>query len=565
MLVMLKPTLLLAAAAALLAAPAAAAPAPQAAGSQWRVHFWLHDGHTAGEEFGWAVSAAGDLDADGRDDFLVSAVLGRLTGGGSPGSVFAYSSRTGAALLRLDGGSLWEEFGYSLAAPGDLDGDGHDDILVGTPFYPDPVSGLDAGAVSAHSGRDGSLLYRILNPVWGRRFGQSVASVGDADGDGTADFLVGAPRGLYPYARVYSGRTGVILWEFQPPMPDISFFGNAVSGVGDADGDSVADLAVGAPWTLLSSAYEGSVYVYSGATGALLHRLDGSPWQFLGSALAPAGDMDGDGLGDLVVSALGYGSFAPPLVRAYSGATGAILLEIAPPVAFDDLFGVSVGGADVDGDGIPDLVVGAPGTDGPFGEEGAAIVYSGAGGGELHRLQGAAKEARLGLGVAVAGDANRDGHADVIAGETGVWGTTYQNAYVFGLRPFLGPRQASLSQAAGGLVLFELHFADTAAWHRYQILASASGTGPTILQGLEVPLTPDALFWRTVGGSYPPYAWGFGGALDAHGDGTAALAPGPGELPAAAVGRTIYLAALEAPLSGPPQTASNPALFSIEP
>jgi len=114
-------------------------------------------------------------------------------------------------------------------------------------------------------------------------------------------------------------------------------------------------------------------------------------------------------------------------------------------------------------------------------------------------------------------------------------------------------------------VFWDLAFGPRAAFWTYQVLASASGTGPALWQGLEVPLTPDPLFAASVAGRYPIWAPGFRGVLGPDGAGVAALVPGPGDLPPGLAGRDLFLAAVAGPAGLSPELVSLAAVLHVEP
>ncbi|HKB15447.1 MAG TPA: integrin alpha, partial [Planctomycetota bacterium] len=226
--------------------------------------------------------------------------------------------------------------------------------------------------------------------------GNSVAPAGDVDGDGVPDVIVGAPSAFdgFGRARIYSGATGATLRTFASSVQNDQF-GFSVAGVGDLDGDGMGDVIVG---ILQSSAggvtAAGRATAFSGATGLPLWSRDGTqPFDFLGSAVARVGDLDGDGVEDPAVGVI-YGdngsAFDAGRVEVLSGATGApILLVVGSGVA--EYLGASLAGpGDVSGDGIPDLLAGVRGAD-PAGSTnaGAVRLLSGADGTILYQFPGA--------------------------------------------------------------------------------------------------------------------------------------------------------------------------------
>jgi len=179
---------------------------------------------------------------------------------------------------------------------------------------------------------------------------------------------------------------------------------------------------------------------------------------------------------------------------------------------------------------------------------------------ELRSLSG-----YFGDALAVVGDVNGDSLPDLAAGAPRTWPGPPGGAVVVGLLPFLAPIRAAISRSAGGLHVLQLHLGPSRAFHRYQLLASASGTGPTFLAGLEVPLTADALFQQSLAGAPPPWVLGSSGVVDARGDGTAAITLAPGQLPPSLVGRSLTFAAVAAPLHGVPDFSTPPSFLRVLP
>ncbi|HVM15090.1 MAG TPA: integrin alpha [Egibacteraceae bacterium] len=207
--------------------------------------------------------------------------------------------------------------------------------------------------------------HRVGPPAGAAGFGASVAGLGDVDGDGAGDVVVGAPGSGHVY--VVSGATGAILHDIADPAGGGSNFGFSVAGIGDVDGDGVSDLAVGAPSA--SGPAAGRVLLFSGATGGLLRQLTPATGDrpAFGHSVAGAGDLSGDGVPDVVVAAP---AVTPGLaaVVAFSGADGAQLWSRLEPTvpAEERTFGQTVViTPDVSGDGVADILVSAPSVSNP--------------------------------------------------------------------------------------------------------------------------------------------------------------------------------------------------------
>lgn len=376
-------------------------------------------------EFGFAVSGVPDLSGDGVHDLVVGAPHE-----GSRGRTHVFNGASGDMLYTLDAipdGSL---FGFYVAGTPDLDGDGMGDVAaqIRTPTL---------HLVQVYSGATGSLLDTLQSPNDPEgNFGLRIAGVGDLNGDGASEILVGAPfedkgRGIdVGNAYLFSGATTAPLYSLgSPHKQEGGQYGWGLGVIPDTDGDGISDYAVGASHENIGQKGAGRVYLYSGATGALLLEL-ASPNRNrsggFGYAIAGLNDIDGDGRGDIAVGAPfetpGVEQTHAGRVYIFSGATGRVLHTLVSPNAERyGRFGISIARLlDVDDDGQDDLLVGAywenPNDD--FFSAGRCYVYNAATG-ELQYELASPNEENDGdtFGWSVAGleDINGDGHGDFAA------------------------------------------------------------------------------------------------------------------------------------------------------
>jgi hypothetical protein len=386
-------------------------------------------GVNAGEQFGWSIAFVGDVDCDMHADIAV----GSPGDNSSTGKVTVFSGATLQPFYVWTGAATGDRYGTALANAGDVDLDGIDDVIVGAPAGL-PYLGFPSTHcyVELRSGRNGAVLYTLANPGVPRGFGAAVTGGGDIDGDSVPDVIVGAPEGPggYGAAYVFSGASGALLRTHVPPVQPQPYLngptlGYSVAFLGDANGDGRAEYALGAPG-MFSNESNNYVQLCDGATGDSLWRAQiYDDYEEFGWSLATVGDQNGDGVVDLAAGARQHGSFSGlgwGKVRVLDGANGAILGSYgqgvgAQPAAVMGWSVAAVG--DVNGDGKTDFAGGAPGGD-PyptgFSIARATRVWSIQGPGALLTLP--PYDAADAFGFALAsGDANGDGLRDLLVGE----------------------------------------------------------------------------------------------------------------------------------------------------
>jgi hypothetical protein len=255
------------------------------------------------------------------------------------------------------------------------------------------------------------------------QFGKSLAMLGDVDGDGVCDVAVGSVHtagsnegAVY----LYSGASGTLIRRIDG-VQNQEFFGCALAPLNDVDGDGVPDLAIGAFGWFEPGGWDGGrVCVYSGATGSLVWYQPSQGRQCgLGASIAKLGDIDGDGVDDFVAGAPNFDTAAHIYAGAayvFSGKTGAILFTW---IGDEDSLGLGVSTSfvgDADGDGVPDVAVGGLTDWIVHRDRGAVFLYSGKTGLLLQEWRGTVDHGRFGYGLAAMGDLNGDGCADLAIG-----------------------------------------------------------------------------------------------------------------------------------------------------
>jgi hypothetical protein len=399
---------------------------------------WTAESNQASAQYGVTVASAGDVNGDGYSDVVVGASTFD-NGETDEGRAFLYSGN--ASGLSLAPSWTGEDtqasanFGYSVASVGDVNGDGYSDVVVGAPTFDNGET--DEGRVFVYLGSASGL---SVAPAWtaegnqaNGRFGFSVASAGDVNGDGYADVVVGADffdNGQLDEGRAFlylgsaSGLSVAPAWTAESNQASANF-GYSVASAGDVNGDGYSDVVVGAELFDNGEVDEGRAFLYLGSASGLsltpawtAEGNQANAW--FGKGVASAGDVNSDGYSDVVVGAELFDNVEVNEGRAflYLGSAGG--LSLAPAWTAENnqpsaSFGLSVAGAgDVNGDGYSDVVVGAP------AGAGQAFLYSGAASGLSSTASWTVgnfqPSAAFGISVGSAGDVNGDGFADVVVG-----------------------------------------------------------------------------------------------------------------------------------------------------
>ena len=448
------------------------------------------------------VSNAGDINGDGIDDAIIGAPtvdqgLSRETAGASYvlfGSETSFSRTFTPADLdgtngfAINGVEEFDEAGAAVSAAGDVNGDGIDDVIIGAPTsrFSRNSSNFDGksyvvfGSAAGFSPElelsdlDGTNGFVINGVEDGDAFGDSVSGAGDVNGDGIDDVIVRASVTNQNYvvfgsqagfgseinAADLDGSNGFVIENEMESARD--FNGNAVSAAGDVNGDGIDDLILGADRDAPDGVQTGSSYVIFGTAEGFdstlaISSLNGSNGFAIpginaadnaGDAVSGAGDVNGDGIDDVIIGAFGAdaqgdragesyvvfgraGGFDSRLdLTSLDGTNGFVLTGTAE----GNLTGRAVSGAgDVNGDGIDDVIVGALGTevDGGSSTGESYIVYGSRSGFERtidlstlngvngFTIQGLSNFDVLGASVSGAGDLNNDGIDDLIIGADG--------------------------------------------------------------------------------------------------------------------------------------------------
>jgi len=364
-------------------------------------------GAQAGDLFGWHVRLAGDTNGDGVIDFAVASPFHDL----NQGRVSMHSGRDGSQLWSQEATTVSAILGYELQTMNDIDQDGVREVVASAPF-------LGNGVVYVWSGRTGALLRTLQG--FGSDLGYAIATDGDFDGDGTLDLALGATAD----GAVHQGGGRVYVLSMSSfstvatidPLPGQFSLGTALAFLGDVDADGRDDLAVGS--RLSASGSSGMLHVVTMPAQTPVFRTSIAGVEH-GSAIdtnhaRPGRDLDGDGVRDLW-----YGEPSAARVRVFSGADGAVLRT------YTDLGGDNLGAGggivdDVNDDGFPDVLAGATANAVNAPRNGRVLLFSGRDGRRLRTLTHTGQSALLGSGAYLFADLDGDGIRDLLLAARGL-------------------------------------------------------------------------------------------------------------------------------------------------
>ncbi|MCB9871131.1 MAG: FG-GAP repeat protein [Planctomycetes bacterium] len=465
---------------------------------------------------------------DGHQDYAIGAPIGSR--------ILIVSGRTGVAEFTVTGFTSGDGFGKVMIPMHDFDNDGTDDILVSAPWWGRSSTVPNVGRVAVISAAKGTLIAYAEGSGANEYFGSSLARIGDIDNDSFPDYAIAAtgyPTGSgWGQVVILSGKDMSTVLKTYTGTGNGDSFGLSIAGPGDLDNDGVPDIVVS------SSTY---TKAHSNKFGLLLKNLTS-----VRGPLQTIGDLNGDTKPDILLCddrnlwAYSLPGFTPIFsirnVNGYPTAPG--------DIAVTDL-------GDVNGDGVSDIAVGEPNaTASNYTRNGLVSIYSGKTQVKLDTLTGVVNVQHGGMGYGVAlssADVDGDGIRDVIAGHRGqqILGQPHgQFAYVTTLKPLLLTTDGhTISLLTGGTVNYNLDAGPARAGQYYYFAGSVSGYRPGFTAwGQHFPLNIDVYFNIIVNSPNGPLFSSSFGILDANGRGTATLKSIP-NAPANLLGITLDHAA----------------------
>ncbi|RMB12233.1 FG-GAP repeat protein [Eilatimonas milleporae] len=524
------------------------------------------NGLNDGDNFGTAVSTAGDINGDEIDDIVIGASVADPSGRMSAGQSFVVFGHTGNFSSDLDLSDLNGNNGFvvnginpgdflgdAVSTAGDINNDGIDDLIIGAPLTDvDSINSAGASYVIFGKGEgfdtfidltalDGNNGFVINGIDEGNNAGIAVSTAGDINGDDIDDIIIGASRSLTNFpgqSYVIFGRAGGFDADFNASTLDGTtgfiinsiigddLAGEAVGGAGDINGDGFDDLVIGAFTTSTNeNKYVGETFVVFGGSSTFsptfdLATLNGNNgfsiqgqgrYDVLGASVSLDGDINGDGLNDLIVTAPSADAGQAYVIF---GTTAGFNASLAPSdldgnngfviTSIDavERFGGASATGDINGDGIDDIIVSASSAD-PFGNTmagktyivfgqtegfGARLDLSTLDGDAGFTINGINAYDRSGHAISIAGDINGDGFDDLIIGApNAATGTTNAGAayVVFGgsaLAPTVSglTAQSAAQNAATRIDLTTVSVSEHIAGNPVTLTIMASDTGAVL-------------------------------------------------------------------------------------
>ncbi|HNA56702.1 MAG TPA: FG-GAP-like repeat-containing protein, partial [Chitinophagales bacterium] len=402
------------------------------------------EGNQTSAYFGSAVSSAGDVNNDGYDDIIVAA-NGWTDVQSDEGAIFIYhGSATGVSPTpntSIQSNYAFAYFGYSVAAAGDVNGDGYDDIIVGATNYELGQSNEGAafiyhGSATGINTTPATILQADQADAF---FGYDVAGNADLNNDGYDDVIVSAymfDNGQTNEGRVFiyygspSGVNSTPVLTLESDQPN-AYFGRSIAINGDVNNDGYEDLVIGASHydNILSG--EGRVFVYLGTAAGIdplqvSYHESNQTLAYLGRSVAMS-DVNGDGYDDVIAGAHYYDDteINEGAIFVFNGSASGVSTtadDIIETNQGDAFLGISLASLDdINNDGYDDIITGATGFDGAEEDQGKAFQFNGSASGlspspEAGVFERAQYKADYGVAVANAGDVNGDGINDILIG-----------------------------------------------------------------------------------------------------------------------------------------------------
>jgi hypothetical protein len=404
---------------------------------------WTAVGESNGDNFGYCVSTAGDVNGDGYSDVITSSPKKDST----KGKVYLYHGSSSGLSSTPNWTKAGEKnddaFGSYVSTAGDINGDGYSDIIIGAArFTYNNFTHCGKSYVfhGSSSGLPATANWSALGENTNDFFGMSVSTSGDVNGDGYSDIIIGSNnysnnRGkVYAYYGNASGLPTTASWTAMGENND-NLFGWSISTAGDLNGDGYCDIIIGA----IGYSSKGRIYVYYGNGSGLASwswTADGeNTYDGFGWSVSVAGDVNGDGLSEVIAGACHYSNYKGKVYLYYGSpiGIGSYPNWFATGENNNDHFGYRVFIAgDVNGDGYSDVVIGANGFS---NYKGKVYAYYGSSTGlstsPNWTATGESNSDMLGYSISTAGDVNRDGYSDVIIGVPGHNGGNYGQGKVY--------------------------------------------------------------------------------------------------------------------------------------